>query len=255
MLDINVDDYIITSDDITLRCKQRHQELMIKSHNDLEISEEQWIAFIQKEQRETLNNWIVYLNKLDCRDDIKKWVLDSILKISYLDKSTWKFKKRNKNTISPFVEINSIAVLMSIEQKDSKSNVSFRKLYEKNLKQVLSNKSDNGIWVRYNFNELNSLGEDINGWFTGWCITNYDVALVNLLAGDIFVFYSQIADEFVYPRIAIGMNKGKVRVCVGTLENQAIEQSLLPILATKLSTIDDDKNVLDNENIIKLINK
>ncbi len=249
----DIDSYVVKCEDITDRCRNQHKDLMKKNKNDLEITDEHWITFVQREQRNTLNKWLEFLNHLDCSIEVKKWILDSILKMAYLDKSTWRFRKRNKNTIHPFAEINEIAVLMSIENKKVDTNISFRKLYERNLKNLLTSRNNSGVWMSYNFNELDSLVDSINGWFTGWCITNSDVALVNLLAGNIHIFFSSVGDELIYPRIAIGMQDQKVRVCVGILENQRIEDELLPELSKKLSTLNCDYTNFQMEDIIRFI--
>lgn len=84
------------------------------------------IDVIQKDQRQSLDLWIEYLNSSDSDylpSWVKYWAFHGMLKLGRYNKETEEFEPRVKDTVSPFVEINSEAlayVLGTLQKKYGK---------------------------------------------------------------------------------------------------------------------------------------
>ena len=224
--------YIIQPNNITDSCITRHltqNELC----NDM-INIEEWIAFLQKEQRDSLKIWLDFLNTTNYSDEIKNWILNGVLKSAHYEKGH--FGRRNSHTIHTFPELNQRCVEKVLENKSM--DTSFQNQYAQKIKELLEQKSDNGIWKIYSgLNDIQSLLDVLQGWFTRWCINSYSSAVLHLSAGDIHIFFTEIDDRFIYPRLSVGVEKtGTVR-CIGLEPYQMIEECMKPILERRLSEL------------------
>ena len=199
--------------------------LELKNHRNTLATIEDWIHFIQREQERTLKYWLTFLNQNQVDEETQKWVLQSIQKMANYSLHTYQFYRRNSHTIHPYAEINPEIVLKIIKENQ---DMSFKKIYERQLKKVLCQKSNIGIWKTYQTTEDTlRLSNSLQGYYTRWCITNEETAYLHLLAGAIDVFYTETEQGYVFPRLAIGRNKSEVNRIVGLGDNQDLEDELI----------------------------
>lgn len=226
----NFEKYIIQPNNVSDSCIQRHM-LENELHNNF-TSTEDWIIFLQKEQRDSLQIWLNFLNTTNYSNEIKNWILNGVLKSAHYENNH--FRRRTCHTIHTFPELNKKCVEEAISNKTS--NIAFQKVYAQSIKGLLEQKSDFGIWKIFSgLNTIDSLLNELQGWFTRWCINSYSSARLHLLAGDIHVFFTEVDNQYVYPRISVGVEKtGTVR-CIGLEPYQMIEDSMQPILEDYLS--------------------
>jgi len=226
----NFEKYIIKPYNISDNCIQKHMQ-EIKLHNNF-VSLEEWIIFLQKEQRESLQIWLNFLNTSDYNEETKKWILNGVLKSAHYEKNH--FRRRTCHTIQRFPELNQKCVEETIK-KDYK-NLAFQKIYAEKIKKLLEQKRDKGVWKTFSgTDKVESLLKELQGWFTGWCINSYSAAYLHLLAGDICVYFTEIENEFIYPRISVGIEKNGTVRCIGLETLQKIEESMKPILEDYLT--------------------
>lgn len=234
----NFEKYIIQPNNVSASCIQKHM-LENGLHNNF-VSIEDWIIFLQKEQRDSLQIWLNFLNNINYSDEIKYWILNGVLKSAHYENNH--FRRRTCHTIHTFPELNKKCVEEAIENQHI--NVAFQKIYAQRIKDLLEQKNDNGVWEKFSgINTIESLLNELQGWFTKWCINSYSSAYLHLLAGDIYVFFTEVDNQFVYPRICVGVEKtGTVR-CIGLEPYQMMEDSMQPILEDHLSYLGiSDKN-------------
>lgn len=226
----NFEKYIIQSNNVSDSCIKRHM-LENELHNNF-VNIQDWIIFLQKEQRDSLQTWLNFLNNINYSDEIKNWILSGVLKSAHYENNH--FRYRTCHTIHTFPELNKKCVEEAVESKYS--NISFKKIYEQRIKNLLEQKSDNGIWKIFSgINTTQSLLNELQGWFTRWCINSYQSAYLHLLAGDIHVFFTEVNNQFIYPRISVGIEKNGTVRCIGLEPYQMIEDSMQPILEDYLS--------------------
>ena len=234
MSENNYKDWIITKERIKKSIINRHLE-ELKNHGNTLSTTEDWIHYIQREQERTLRYWITFLEQNQVDEKTKHWILDSIRKMANYSLRTYQFHRRNSHTIHPFAEINREAVLKII--KDNQ-DISFKKIYEQQLKKVLGQKSNIGIWKTYQgTKDASSLTSSLQGYYTRWCITNEENAYLHLLAGEVDVFYTETEQGYVFPRLAIGRNKLEVNRLVGLRDNQDLEDELISEVLKQLGII------------------
>ncbi len=194
-----------------------------------------------------------------------------VLDIGTKNKDTANFNRRTKETVAPFVSLNSEILGKSVEYlkmhlklipekypnaeiKRLASTESFFQIYGKLLSKKISitPKDNNGIWVKYPQNNKDAalkLYESLQEYDTGWCTaTSKEIALNQVcgggsyLGGDFFVYYSTDENgEYKIPRLAIRMNKSKIGEIRGIEDNQNIEPAMLDILKEKLKEFPDSK--------------
>lgn len=226
----DIEKYIVKPENISPSCIEKHQAIQMFFGNDF-ISLETWISSVQEEQRTSLKRWINYVNQENISEDQKEWIISNILKIAYYDRKKQEFRKRNIHSIHPFIELNQKVVENTLfNQKE----VSFRLGYKKELVKMLNRRGKEGVWKIYTSpDQASEVAEDLQGWFTNWCINTYSAAYLHLLAGELHIYYERI-ENLLYPRIAIGVeNKGRIR-CVGLEENQRVEEDLNNVLSHHL---------------------
>ena len=220
-------------------------------------------------QKKSLTRWIEYLTNptTDYPMWAKYWAFQGMLKMGSYDETKAVYLKRDKKTITPFVEanpeliaksigtiiklINGEEISSDIEEKLSKTD-SFSKIYitfEKKLKTniVENSVSDEGKWIKYNQGSKEdaiALTKSLENKNTHWCTADESTAIKQLCGpygnspdgGDFYVYYTK--DEtgmYSIPRIAIRcINNNYIAEIRGVGDGQNLEDGLDSILENKL---------------------
>lgn len=240
------------------------------------------ISVIIRDQKESLDTWLNYLLSKDS-DYLpmwaKVWAFQGMLGIGNLNENKDGYNRRSGTSINPFVEFDSEILgkcvelitesLNKSEMTDEEVNKlvssgSFSKLYGKLLanKKQLKIVSDDGIWVKYNYEtkkqvqekekqgiepEYMKLFKSLQGYNTGWCTAGSKktaedqiCGLSNYSGGDFYVYYTKDENvDYKIPRIAIRMNKNKIGEIRGIASNQNLETSMENVLEEKLKEFPD----------------
>lgn len=229
------EDYIIKGENITDASIAKHLEILSNFGNDL-VDIDDWVLFLQEEQKTSLNRWLKYLNESEIREDLKQWILTSVLKMSNLNRDTFHFRKRDKHTIHPFAEINETALEKSISEKSG--TITFRKIYAQNIADLLNQKSNDGKWVIYHgTNDADNLVNDLQGYFTRCCFASYNSAFLHLLAGDVHVYFTNINGLYIYPRVAVQRQMTGKEIAIGLKYYQGIEEELKSVANNRLKSL------------------
>lgn len=240
------------------------------------------ISVIIRDQKESLDTWLNYLLSKDS-DYLpmwaKVWAFQGMLGIGNLNENKDGYNRRSGTSINPFVEFDSEILgkcvelitesLNKSEMTDEEVNKlvssgSFSKLYGKLLanKKQLKIVSDDGIWVKYNYEtekqaqekekqgiepEYMKLFKSLQGYNTGWCTAGSKktaedqiCGLSNYSGGDFYVYYTMDENgDYKIPRIAIRMNKNIIGEIRGIASNQNLETSMENVLEEKLKEFPD----------------
>ena len=205
----------------------------------------------------------------------KYWAFQGMLKLGTYDKAKGIFNKRDKNTISPFVDLNREALAMSIdlmikilnkEEIDDKElenlvkTGSFQKIYTHILTKVLNNnkniiKRNIGEWVKYNQGSDHlPLVKSLEGYNTGWCTAGECTAKNQLKNGDFYVYYTlDENDEYKVPRVAIRMEYGKIGEIRGIAKDQNLESEMEEVVKEKIKDFPDKEEYYRKVNDMKLL--
>ena len=221
---------------------------------------------IQTEQKKSLDSWIDYLNSKDAMYPMwfKYYAFQGMLKLGQFDKEKRKFRKRTKDTTSPFIEVNQEVLgqmytiisktiekqeLTEEELKSLEKGVSFQKLYTSLLIQIEENRITNsigteGIWIKYeqgdNYQELWKSLQEKN---TGWCTAGEEMCKRQIKEGDFYVYYTyDKAGNPTVPRIAIRMNgTDEIAEVRGIGKYQSLEPEMIEIVEAKLKTFPNNE--------------
>ncbi len=235
-------------------------------------------------QKKRLSLWIDYLTDDNALYPMwaKYWAFQGMLKLGVFDEARGIYQRRSDKTIAPFVEANPEIIsncindMMNYERSRLYPNEevesilkagSFKKLfeyYEKKFKssQVYTYHSVKGEWIKYNQGSREDaikLCDSLQNKGTGWCTANESFAINQVCGGggyrggDFYVYYTEDENgKCTIPRIAIRMNGerqiGEIR---GVDENQCLETDMIPILETKLKSM----NFVDKESLKEYVNK
>lgn len=238
------------------------------------FSEEEKERIIQS-QKNSLKNWLKYLTDKNTRYPMwaKYWVFQGMLKIGNPNEENNSYMKRNKKTLSPFIEMNPaiIAKCVSImeenfDKTDKKSlsdfveNGNFQKMYCKYLQEFKKEQNQKsgftGRWVKYHEKseqDAKKLFESLQGFGCTWCTAgSFEVAKEQIMGGknyeggDFYVYYTNNEkNEAIIPRLAIRMDgKNYIAEIRGVADSsQNIEEGLEDIVKRKL----DDMPFLSEE--------
>lgn len=219
---------------------------------------------IIKSQIRSLEGWLDYLSSSDTSMYpmwAKYWAFQGMTKLGSYDSFQDNYQKRDRNTLSPFIEPNPeiigncIEIIIKlvkkekvdfdIEEKLSKTD-SFKKIYlavNRKYRSVMKNKSSStdGIWKKYinNENDANSLLHAIECKNTGWCIANSTSIRSFLREGDFYIYYTKDdKGEYTIPRIAI-LTKGQddIDQIRGIEPGENLEESMIKIVENKLKSM------------------
>ncbi len=218
---------------------------------------------ITKDQEQSLDNWVDYLGSKDATypNWLKYWAFRSVTSLSSYDKEKHEFKKRSKDTVAPFPDINREAlayVLDAVEKKRTGKaeeitdedwakllkTENFGKLYAHAIEKVTpaseaEKENIKGEWVKYEQgSDAKPLYESLQGKGTGWCTAGESMAKTQLEAGDFYVFYSNDAQGLPKtPRVAIRMENGEIAEVRGVEAEQNLEGVMVDIAKEKYSTL------------------
>lgn len=250
------------------------------------------VSQVIKEQQSSIDEWLNYLFSSDS-DYIpmwaKVWAFQGMLDIGTLNKSLSGYNRRNKNTVGPFVGINSellgkcvnyLKMYLKLEKEEYPSeeirilasSTSFYQIYGKLLASIkkIELNGDDGIWVKYNHNSESDalkLYNDLQGYNTGWCTAatkeiakNQICGGGNYIGGDFYVYFTKDKNnEYKIPRIAIRMNDYQIGEVRGIAKFQNIETEMDEILDIKLKEFSDGqqymKRVSDMKRLTQIYKK
>ncbi len=220
---------------------------------------------IIKNQKESLEKWIEYLEKTDCPIWIKYWIFQGMIKMGTYNYEKEVYFNRNDKTTSKFVDaneeiLNKIVTLMKdntidkkMTQKEIKmiiENINFSKIYTNLEKKYKNNFKNNGIWIKYeekNEQDLEKLVKSLEGKNTGWCTAQKEYAknqiygLNGYNSGDFYIYFTiDKENKYTNPRIVIKLNgKNKIEEIRGIEKNQNIEESLIEELEKKIKELEN----------------
>lgn len=252
---------------VTLQWRIAREE----GQGNIEITEEdkkRMLLNIQEGQKRSIDSWIEYLNSEELKYPMwfKYYVFQGILKLGKFDKEKKKFRKRTKDTISPFIEINSeviskIYTILSkmIFKKDLTENErellnngeSFKNFYTTVLIELEENRlikrnEIKGKWVKYEQgNNYQSLLKSLQGKNTGWCIASEQMCREYLKSGDIYIYYTYDENKKpTEPRIAIKMNgQSRIAEVRGIDKEQNLEPKMIEIADSKLIEFPNNERI------------
>ena len=202
----------------------------------------------------------------------KVWAFQGMLGIGNINKEKDGYSRRSNTSVNPFVSLDSEILGKCVELvKETFDNKevtdkeidklvglgSFQKLYGKLLanKKQLKIASDEGIWIKYNY----ETEEEAQGYNTGWCTAGSKETAKNQICGggsyqggNFYVYYTKDKNnEYKIPRIAIRMNQMPIGEIRGIAENQNIESNMESILEEKLKEFPDGKSYQKKVNDMK----
>ena len=263
--------------------KQQQRIAREQGHGDIEITNqlrEEALKTISADQKQSLDAWIDYLGSSDATypDWLKYWAFRSITGLSQYDKEAHEFKKRSKNTTSPFPDINreALAYVLDAVEKQQKEKAekkgkkktettteqqptdeewekllktqNFGKLYGYAIEKITPASEEEkeniqGEWVKYDQgSNPKPLYESLQGHGTGWCTAGESVADTQLKAGDFYVFYSRDKQGLnKIPRVAIRMEGGEIAEVRGIEAEQNLEPIMTDIAKEKMATLQGGK--------------
>ena len=279
------DKYVIKEENITEGYMQ-HLDTIYFEQNDIHMSDLQKSMqknAIIKNQEKTLNEWLEYLTSKETQDYptwVKYWVFQGMLTIGNHDISKGTYKRRTKNTVAPYPELDKKTLLeiMNLVIKEIKKeeindksleelikNGNFPKLYIlqlKNKRDKHFNKSTEGKWIKYNKGEnYKELLNSIIGQSTGWCIVTEETCKYQVKNGDFYIYYTYDEEgNPTVPRLAIRMNgTDKIGEIRGVGRKQNIEQNFEDVIMKKLEEFSDSghfkKRVQDTKALAKIYEK
>ena len=200
---------------------------------------------VRQSQRCSLDLWIDFLIDSNYPTWFKYYIMRGVLSSGRYDKSIDKITKRTSTSAFPFLEFNIVIIdkmytyLSNLIGKEFDENelgsLNFKKLYIKFLKENKSI-SDEGIWIKYpKGSSVEKLVNDINGYNTGWCINQKDIAENYLSLGDFYIYAVKNMDgEYKIPKIVIRTFGNSIKEIRGVIDDQNLEKSMFPALEKKL---------------------
>ena len=235
-----------------------------------------------EDQKNSLNFWIDYLLGEDTAHYpfwALYWAFQGMVKIGSCENGM--YKKRTKETVTPFMDLNQEALAISIEliidyvnkkkinerEFDSiVSSGSFQKIYTHILEKITSQQkekcdSNDGIWVKYERNSpADILSDSLQGYNTGWCTAGVNTATRQLNQGDFYVYYTLDNNgEYKVPRIAIRMEGNKIAEIRGVAYQQNLESDMEYVVEEKLKEFEDGefykKKVSDMKRLTTIYDK
>lgn len=258
--------YIIKEEDITESYWSfLNQQYVTETGYELneELKQEHTETII-KDQKASLDAWLDYLS---CEDSkfypmwAKYWAFQGMLTIGTYDNKNEIYKKRTKDTVAPFIELNQEVLAKCIDyivkyvehnevnEKDLEQIITsgnFFKLYTvliSKFKEITYDKeSIDGIWVKYEQGDnYKPLYNSLQGYATGWCTAGEDTCKKQVEQGDFYVYYTYDKEgNPKIPRIAIRMNgKNIIAEIRGVADNQNLESHLENVLEEKLKEFPD----------------
>ena len=267
-------DLVNPKTDLEKEVRKMHVEEII--HTEMS-SIDAWLDYLMSRESDYIPTWA------------KVWTFIGMLDIGTINKDSGNFNRRSKETIAPFVNINSEILGKSVEYlkmhlklipeeypdeeiKRLASSESFYQIYGKMLAKVTNIKTNGneGIWIKYkekSKEDALKLYESLQGYNTGWCTASSKETAIYQVCGEgsypggnFYVYYSlNQTGEYKIPRLAIRMNQNKIGEIRGIASNQNIESEMEEILEEKLKEFPDSneykKKVSDMRELTKIYEK
>lgn len=216
---------------------------------------------VMEDQKRSLETWLNYLN--DPKTPYPTWfryyAIREVLQLGSYDKETQSFKKRKKNTTTPFIELNREVLakvyesLEVIQERKSPEptldEIDFATLYAAEMKKAIPMESEHrqhiaGEWIRYkqihkdkDVKRVTEVVSLLEGKGTGWCIAGQKTAEQYLKRGDFYVYATYDAKKQpTIPRAIIRMEGGKVAEVRGILPQQALESEIVEVAEKKMAS-------------------
>ncbi len=257
------------------------KETDARNKGEVPKKREEMVMDVINDQKEKLDAWLDYFYTGDGQNFdtwAKYWVLTGLSSLGKYDHLTGKFSKRDKTTVYPFPEINKECVVDSVnlmknylgdlndenynlndELKSAIGQMDFKRLYELQLRRALVGRlnvdTNDGIWVKYEHGDNDSLFESLKGTNTGWCIEAEKSAVDNYLnIGDFYIYYSYDKDgNPVMPRITIRTVGNKIAEIKGIADKQNLEVGLDKVVEKKLEEFPDKRKYEQRLKDMKLL--
>lgn len=229
-------------------------------------------------QKARIDTWLDYFLSEDSNVYpfwVKYWAFQGMLKLGRYDKEKGVFYKRTKETVEPFVDLNSEALSMSMDliiKMLNKENIedkeldvlansgSFQKIYAYILTKILNNnenitKRNIGRWVKYNRGSDHMiLVKSLQGYNTGWCTAGESTAKTQLEAGDFYVYYTlDENNEYKVPRVAIRMEGNRIGEIRGVAYKQNLESEMEKVVEDKIKDFPDREEYNKKVNDMKIL--
>ena len=238
-------DLINPKTDLEKEVRKMHVEEIIHTETS---SIDAWLDYLMSRESDYIPTWA------------KVWAFIGMLDIGTINKDSGNFNRRSKETIAPFVNINSEILGKSVEYlkmrlklipeeypdeeiKILASSESFYQIYGKMLAKVTNIKTNGneGIWIKYkekSKEDALKLYESLQGYNTGWCTASSKETAINQVCGggsypggNFYVYYSlNQTGEYKIPRLAIRMSQNEIGEIRGIASNQNIESEMEEIL-------------------------
>ena len=244
---------------------------------------QQHIQTILTDQKTSLDKWIDYLSSNDARffpTWAKYWAFQGMLNIGAYDNKNEVYKRRDKSTVAPFVDLNQEVlakvidmIVQSVNQEQVEENFqqlvengNFQKIYTLLLKQhkekIMFNANTAGVWKKYDMgSDYHPLWESLQGKNTGWCTAGADTCKKQLAGGDFYVYYTyDEKGEATNPRLAIRMDgKNQIGEIRGIAKDQNIEPNFGEIVEEEIKDFPDrdkyKKRLHDTKMLTTVYNK
>ena len=212
---------------------------------------------IQRDQRESLSQWIDYSFSEDTNmypTWAKIWSFGQMVKLGQFNRELAKFSKRGQSTVAPFAELNREALAYVLDGvfkvargEDTSRGIeisylwellkrkNFGKLYAHAILKLTDNASNfsldiiDGKWIKYKQgSDHRPLVGSLCGKNTGWCTaTSESTAKSQLELGDFYVYYSNDQDGLpIHPRIAIRMEGERIGEIRGVGPDQNLDAGI-----------------------------
>jgi hypothetical protein len=269
--------HVIKPEDVPESYFVRMQQIQReRGYGDIEIDDQEknrQVKSIIADQKSSLARWVDYISSPDVKypDWLKVWAIKGVLSMGKLDKKRGVYKKRKKDTVTPFPGLNR-EVLSNVvglvrnkyekeevdvsrwnkeEQEELKGLLqaeSFSKMYawvQEKIHPIVKEQlqSSDGEWVKYpQGSDASALVKSLESYGTGWCTAEQSTAKDQLEEGDFYVFYSMDEDDqAAVPRIAIRLEDNKIVEVRGVADEQNLDPYIGDVLEEKLRLFPDGK--------------
>jgi hypothetical protein len=228
--------------------KRRGASLDVITNLELEVRKEsarkREIDTLADTQKESLEQWIIYLKQSDYDVPFKYLLLKAILNFNYT-LNTNKLSERSAITIRNFTPFDAGSLAELYYNKSNYLLKDYVLYMNENSKKVFKTQevistTNDGKWIKFNGGSLTSKQEkDENGLQlmrlvqnTYWCTKSAGRSQLN--GGDFYVYVTE-KDGEILPRIAVRMEEDKVGEIRGNYSSrQDIEPDMLLISETFL---------------------
>ncbi len=247
LADINyVNDGLLTGEEFSM--DRQLDELLVKP-KDVEGQTEKVISDSRYDQKDSLQVWADYLTDSGYPNWFKKYAFEGMTTLGLYDKNKQHYAKRSKSSLSPFAELNPVALQNVYETIQTSYDSSFKKLYSAAIdaetsRQISSGDPADGVWTIHKQESVyvdaaDELALSLQGHNTGWCTNAHLSARGYLKDGVMHVFRTKdTTGEYVVPRITIYISgNGEEDEVRGIDAAQEIEADCIDTATVRLETL------------------